>query len=415
MKSDFLVLSDAPVSLLGDRLDFTRYADALAEVITDAATETPFTIGVFGPWGSGKSSLLRMLDQRLAEDHAERVVRVHFNPWVHRREPNMLLPLLHTLHDALAEDRGNRFREVAGKLGYVIANLTSDALLKRLSGGAVTMDRIGELAERYAEQRGKVESEMRNLRRTLQEQADDVAAKGARLLILVDDLDRCEPHEIIDLLESVKLFLDLRHVLVVIAVAKNVVDRGVAVKYKDFGFGPDKVVEIGDEYLDKMIQLPLYLPPLDAGGYLSGLGLTGELAAHAGLLRAIVAPNPRRIKRVLNTCSILRTVTRSGDPDLRLDVLIRLVVLRVQSPELYAAIAVRPGLAAALEAMYGGRLRLGHPDRLIEIYGQVEAEAMKTAVQKFYRSQGYLSAVFSGTVFTEVQDDVSRYIMMLGS
>ncbi|MFI6498108.1 P-loop NTPase fold protein [Nonomuraea typhae] len=414
MKSEFLVLSDAPVSLRGDRLDFTRYADALADVITDEATETPFTIGVFGPWGSGKSSMLRMLDQRLAEEHAERVVRVHFNPWVHRREPNMLLPLLHTLHDTLAEDRGDRFRAVVGKLGYVIANLTSDALLKKLSGGAVTMDRIGELAERYAEQRGKVESEMRNLRRTLQEQADDVAAKGSRLLVLVDDLDRCEPHEIIDLLESVKLFLDLRHVLVVIAVAKNVVDRGVAVKYKDFGFGPDKVVEIGDEYLDKMIQLPLYLPPIDAGGYLSGLGLTGELAAHAGLLREIVAPNPRRIKRVLNTCSILRTVTRS-DPGLRLDILIRLVVLRVQSPELYAALAARPGLAAALEARYGGRLPIDNPGRLIELYGQAEAEAMKTAVQKFYRSQGYLGAVFSGNVFTEVQDELSRYIMMLGS
>lgn len=413
MRNEFVVLSDAPVGLAGDRLDFVRYVDALTELVTADTTQTPFTIGVFGAWGSGKSSLLRMLDERLSTDHAGRTVRVHFNPWVHRREPNMLLPLLHTLQDTLAEDRGNRFRETVKRLGFMIANLTTDALLRKISGGSVSVDKINELAEQYAEQRGKVESEIRNLRRTLQEQADAVSERGARLLFFIDDLDRCEPHEIIDLLESVKLFLDLRNVCVILAVAKNVVDRGVGVKYREFGFETSTVIEIGDEYLDKMIQLPLYLPPIDAERFLSGLELTGDLAEHAGLLGEIVVPNPRRIKRVLNSCSMASVIARGSGA--RPDVLIRLAALRIQSPELYAAVAARPELAPALEDAYAGRLPLDRPDQLIARYGQADADAMKLAVQKFYRAQAYLSAVFADTVFTEVKDELPRYLRLLGS
>ncbi|TYB65977.1 AAA family ATPase [Nonomuraea sp. PA05] len=411
MDKGFPVLSDAPVGLGGDELGFGRYVDPLVQVITDEATETPFTIGVFGPWGSGKSSLLRMIDQRLAEEHPGRTVRVHFNSWVHRGEPHLLLPLLHTLQDTLEQDGRRRLREAAGRIGYVIAHLTSDTLLRRVSGGAVTLDKLQELSQQYAEQRGKVHSELRGLRRTLQEQADRAADDGARLVIFIDDLDRCQPHEIVDLLESVKLFLDLRHVLVILAVAKNVVDQGIAVKYREFGFDAAKVLEIGDEYLDKMVQLPLSLMPIDAGGYLGSLPMPSGFAEHRSLLGEIVVPNPRRIKRVLNTLAVTCAM---GGPGLRPDVVIRLVVLRVQSPDLYDAIAARPHLAAALEDMYAGRLPLDRPDRLIERYGQAEAEPVAAAVRRFHRSQDYLRGVFRGTAFTEVTDELPRYLTMLG-
>ncbi|MEV5500486.1 P-loop NTPase fold protein [Nonomuraea fuscirosea] len=411
MDKDIPVLSDAPVGLEQDELGFGRYVDPLVRVITEPATETPFTIGVYGPWGSGKSSLLRMLDQRLAAEHPGRTIRVHFNPWVHRGEPHLLLPLLHALQDTLEQDGRHRLREAAGRLGHVIAGLTSDTLLRKVSGGAVTLDRIGELSRQYAEQRGKVHSELRNLRRTLQEQADRAAADDARLVIFIDDLDRCQPHEIVDLLESVKLFLDLRHVIVILAVAKNVVDQGIAMKYREFGFEAARLMEIGDEYLDKIVQLPLTLMPIDPGAFLDRLPLPGGLATYRELLAGIVAPNPRRIKRVLNTCAVMSVV---GGPPLRADIVIRLVVLRVQSPDLYDAIVARPRLAAALEDMYAGRLPLDRPDRLIERYGQAEAEPMAAAVRKFHRSQDYLGGVFCGTAFAEVKDELPGYLTMLG-
>jgi predicted KAP-like P-loop ATPase len=258
------VLSDAPSGHASDQLQFSRYVEPLTEVILNDLTQTPFTVGVFGAWGSGKTSLLEMIDQKLASDRDQQVVRVHFNPWIYRREPNILLPLLHTLQDTLAEDSRSRFTESALTIGALAAKLSAGVLLGRLSGGAVSLGDIDQLASDYAKQRHKAEGEMRGLRAALQQQADAIRDKGARLVFFIDDLDRCEPTEIIDLLESVKLFLDLRNVFIIIAIAKDVVDRGVAFKYRDFGFTQDKVLAVGDEYLDKMIQLPLYLLPIDA-------------------------------------------------------------------------------------------------------------------------------------------------------
>ncbi|MFC1975870.1 P-loop NTPase fold protein [Chloroflexota bacterium] len=53
------ILTDRPASQ--DGLDFQPYIDSLAELIIDPATSTPLTIGVFGRWGSGKTSLMQMI------------------------------------------------------------------------------------------------------------------------------------------------------------------------------------------------------------------------------------------------------------------------------------------------------------------------------------------------------------------
>ena len=58
------ILSDQPAR--DDQLDFAPYAETLAEIIADPNMETPLTIGVFGGWGQGKTSLMRMVQRRLA-------------------------------------------------------------------------------------------------------------------------------------------------------------------------------------------------------------------------------------------------------------------------------------------------------------------------------------------------------------
>src|SRR5262249_8124934 len=112
------VLSDGVIrQAQGDLLNFRRYLDVLTAVLTEPRADTPFTAGVFGSWGSGKSTLLAMLDDHLETHHPDRFVRVHFNPWIYRGEPNMLVPLLHTLHDTLRSDPEERFAESAKKIG----------------------------------------------------------------------------------------------------------------------------------------------------------------------------------------------------------------------------------------------------------------------------------------------------------
>jgi hypothetical protein len=407
------VLSDAPAGHAGDLLEFSRYVEPLTEVIMNDATQTPFTVGVFGGWGSGKSSLLEMIDQKLAGDHDQEVVRVRFNPWIYRRESNILIPLLYTLQDTLAEDGRSRFTESARTIGAVAAKLSAGVLLGRLSGGAVSLADLNALIAQYAEQRHETASEMSKLRETLQQQADSIHNKGARLVFFIDDLDRCEPDEIIDLLESVKLFLDLRNVFIIIAIAKDVVDRGVAFKYRDFAFTKEKVLAVGDEYLDKMIQLPLYMLPIDSGAvgqFMAGFDLPEDVQAQIGLLQDIVSPNPRRIKRVLNTCAVTYAIIqRSPGLHLRPDLIARLAVLRLQSPDLYAAITRDPELLAALEMTYRG----APLDIFADAFGSERAESMMEAAKKFHGKQEYLEKVFRDSTFAEVRNDLQRYLTMI--
>ncbi|MFF5232361.1 P-loop NTPase fold protein [Dactylosporangium sp. NPDC000521] len=413
------VLSDSPASRLGDELKFRRYVDPIVSAMTAPATQTPFTIGVFGAWGSGKSSLLGMVEERLADSHPGGFVCVRFNPWVHRREPNLLIPLLHALRDQLNQDPKHRFVESVKRLGVILANLAIDETLKHLTGNVVNLEKIDQLARRYADARGVVESQTRNLRAMLQAEADRINEQNARLVFFVDDLDRCEPDHIIDLLESVKLFLDLRNVFVVLAIAKEVVDRGVAVKYRPFGFADDFQSVIGDEYLDKMVQLPLYLLPLGAdevGQFMRVLRPAPYAIAQVPLLQQIVVPNPRKIKRVLNLLAVTGAIVEatSGLRDLRADHIARLVVLRIQSPDLYADVVRQPALLRALELAYQRSLKpdLGESE-FVSRFGDT-GRAVAALFARHYQRQDYLAALFAASTFDSVADDLPAYLTLIG-
>ncbi|NRQ33600.1 AAA family ATPase [Nonomuraea sp. NN258] len=413
---DIAMLSDAPVNRLGDLLRFHRYVDPLVSIISDPRTETPFTIGVYGAWGSGKSTLLGMIDERLLEEHGEEFVRVRFNPWMHRGEPEMLRPLLNALHDALAEDPRRRFADIAKRVGSITLNLAADELLKRMGLGSASMEKIGQLAREYAEMRGQSDSQIGRLRALLQREADRLAERGRKIVFFVDDLDRCGPDQIVDVLESIKLFLDLRHVFVVIALAKDVVDRGVAVRYKDFGFPEGYAV--GDEYLDKMIQLPIHLYPVDPADisrFVRASGTEGLPKTHVELLEKIAAPNPRKMKRVLNVLRVTEAIM-SGTPalaSLRTDLVTRLVVLRVQSPDLYADAQRQPDLLRALELVHQGRLAMDHSQDFLKRFAP-QPERIQALTQAYHGKYDFLEPLFRDSRFDEAAEELPVYLTMIG-
>ncbi|MEU4573031.1 MULTISPECIES: P-loop NTPase fold protein [Nonomuraea] len=412
------MLSDAPANWRGDLLQFRRYVDPLVSVITNPQTETPFTIGVYGAWGSGKSTLLDMVNERLLDRHGDAFVRVHFNPWVHRREPEMLLPLLNALHDELDKDPARRFAGTVKRLGLIMLNLAADEMLKKLSLTSVSVEKIGNLARQYAEMRGRVDSQTGRLRGLLQEEADRLAAQGKKIVFFVDDLDRCEPDQIIDVLESIKLFLDLKHVFVLIALAKDVVNRGISVKYQPFGFPEADHAAIGDDYLDKMIQLPLHLYPLgpaEVGRFIHASGPGALAARHAATLEKIVTPNPRKIKRVLNLLRVTEAVIEAtpGLAALHTDLIVRLVVLRVQSPDLFADVVRHPDLLVALE--------LVHQDRLVLDVAQGfqtrfrgRADQIQHLARAYHGKHDFYPHLFTGSAFEASAADLPAYLTMIG-
>lgn len=417
--SPFRIISDVAVTLKNDQLNFKRYLDPVTSVLTDPQSQTPFTIGVFGSWGSGKSSLLTMLDERLKNDYEDQFVRVQFNAWIHRKEPNMLVPLLHTLHDTLESDIRVQVKNSARKIFNVLVNLGADLLLKAVTARAVSLADLERLEKEYLKKRGIVESEIRQLHDTLQSTMDEIAGEQEvkrRTVIFIDDLDRCEPSQIIDLLESIKLFFDLEHVFIILAVDKEVVDRGIEIKYHQFNF-KERAAYLGAEYIEKMVQLPLQLFPLhtkQVRGFIKSFGDLGGIADQLDLLEQLVLPNPRKIKRIMNILAVADAMVKS-DPALggiKRDLVSRLIVLQVQSGDLYAEIVKQPDLLLAFEGIPAKKMKLGDLHSFNK-FGD-RAKEIHEICKQYYRPGNHIAKLFEESSFEEVEDDLPIYLTLLG-
>jgi hypothetical protein len=95
------IVNDRPTPT--DRLDFRRYVDVLAGIILDPGTETPLTLGVFGGWGAGKTSLMLQVCDRVAGgDDGPGLPTVWFDAWTYNQEDALWRALLLVLLDHLA-------------------------------------------------------------------------------------------------------------------------------------------------------------------------------------------------------------------------------------------------------------------------------------------------------------------------
>ncbi len=90
-----------------DLLDFEAFRDALQEVVETA--DTPLTVGVFGPWGSGKTSLMRMVRKQVEAGGLARVRTVWFTAWKYDRQEalwrSLILRVLEALHPDVPEEK----------------------------------------------------------------------------------------------------------------------------------------------------------------------------------------------------------------------------------------------------------------------------------------------------------------------
>lgn len=276
-----------------DFLNFTGVADTVAEIIVQADNR-PISIGVSGAWGVGKSSMIRLIRKSLASRDAaaeSRFIFVQFNAWLYQGYDDARAALMDVIATALAEEakeretavdktkdllkRINWFR-VARMTGAVVAAaagvppvaLAGEALdlVKRISAGETTKEEF-EAVERAAKKitaagqgglmRGEAGStppqEIHELRQAFE---DTLAHLGVTLVVLIDDLDRCLPETTISTLEAMRLFLFLQNTAFVIAADTQMIKHAVRHHFENVD---DELVT---NYFDKLIQVPIAVPPL---------------------------------------------------------------------------------------------------------------------------------------------------------
>jgi hypothetical protein len=292
-----------------DGLGFASYAEVLAGAALD--TRGPFTIGVFGEWGTGKTSLMRLVEQKLSSH--QNVVTVWFNAWRYEQEEHPVVPLVGSIVRELEQEQQRRSSLLAKSSKSLVKALKALAYgvsvkpsvkVPGLAGLETTLA-FKDVANKY-EELTKDTLLDRSLYYGAFAEMDAVQLHpDIRIVVLIDDLDRCFPDRGVKLLESIKLALAQPGFIFILAVAREVIEGYLQHRYTtDFG-----IMDFdGKRYLDKIVQLPFQIPvasermPEFCSALLEGQDQNVQQALGAVLPQAADAlgANPRSVVRFLN-------------------------------------------------------------------------------------------------------------------
>lgn len=286
-----------------DLLGYTVHASLLKNVVTNEKN-LPITVGLYGDWGSGKSSILKILEEQLnKEDDA---VVVYFDGWSFESFDDAKMALIQGIVDALENEKrffakvGDEVTEDYKALKAAFKKLKKSINWMRVlkvsvktvipvasaaaTGGASLIipllleafkDHKGDLAdlltgdkaEQFLKDAVNAEDEEKKYEavREFRKDFEDLITKSkqGKIVVLIDDLDRCLPRHIIENLEAIKLFLDVPKTAFVIAADSFIVSNAIKSEYKDIiAAAGDEGRSIGDAYMEKFIQLPYKIPAL---------------------------------------------------------------------------------------------------------------------------------------------------------
>lgn len=264
-----------------------------AEIVSEIAIETdiaPLTIGILGLWGAGKSTLLNLVEQRYEGE--EGIICVTINAWMFESYEDaksaIMEALLRELEERMPiEETKKKFRSLLKRIDYfklgtkavssavpMVASIASGTPLPLLLNVPQNAKEIGCVIKNISDSVQNIKDEyikddsttadsvVNNIRKFKDEFQEAINIdKIKRVVVLIDDLDRCQPERIIETLEAIKLFLSVNKTTFIIAADENVIQYAIKKKYpKVDNFD----VELDKEYIEKMIQLPVQIPELSS-------------------------------------------------------------------------------------------------------------------------------------------------------
>ncbi len=287
-----------------DLLRFQYMSQTVTKVIRDERL-LPTTIGIFGDWGSGKSTLLRLIEKDLRSDGKTCVIR--FSGWLFEGYEDAKGALMGTLLDeiqdfvtknqTLAEGVKQDAKRIISKLFRRIDLLKvagtatkfavpyfmamQDPTLGSLAASATLMlsgigsamaafksspdpKKIEEaqklVADLMRDSPESIEPTRANIRAFRSEFEELILKTGVeRVVVMIDDLDRCLPDTLIATLEAVKLFLNVPKTAYLFAADELLVQYAIR---KQIPIERDAARDVGRDYLEKLIQIPVRIPRL---------------------------------------------------------------------------------------------------------------------------------------------------------
>lgn len=269
-----------------DYLNFGEVSDLAVDILS-TKNMLPISIGIFGNWGAGKSSLLKLIETKLECDEQDYIV-INFDAWLYQGFDDARAALLEVIAIRLVEEaegdedlveksksflkRVNVFRalglaaEGAAILSGIptagIAYRTINALGNATNGindqveyeeaGAIAKDLKNQASEIMKPKESKTPPQQIHAFR--KEYEEILNALNKPVVIIIDNLDRCLPANAIHTLEAIRLFLFLKNTAFIIAADEEMIKSSVADHFK----GSSDRHQL--DYIDKLIQVPIRVP-----------------------------------------------------------------------------------------------------------------------------------------------------------
>lgn len=335
-----------------DRFDFGPFSRRIADAIAQRASTPGLVVGVHGAWGTGKTSVLNLIEHFLKHGpERSRVTVIRFNPWWFSASADGLLRAffgqiiasLPTSTKALQQ-----VRPVMAKLARLLSKLP-------LGGYEHAAEVAGDLLDGS-------EPSVEDLRREIDKH---VISQRRRFVILVDDLDRLPREDIYQMFRVVKAVADFPRFTYVMAFDPEIVGKALA------HYVPDQ----GRSYIEKIVQVPFAMPEVERerldhvlfGGLEQVLHPIDSnrfdkqrwCNTYYGGIRALVR-SPRDIARFLDTLSVSYAAMRAEVDAIDF---VAMEALRVFAPEVHRAIAANP-------AMFGVGFRLNDDPKKDAVWHQ---------------------------------------------
>lgn len=264
-KNDYAVKGDRPLGKGNkDKLGFRSVAQRIATSLIDRTSESGMVVGIEGAWGSGKSSLLYLIGEELEKLPEElRPTVINFQPWLIGGRDALIGSLFSEISKkiqsisidlrgggsskiAKAKKAGKALRKfvnalsAAGAAIEVAGELSDLAMIKW--GGLILKSVRGSFGEK------EVPPQLAELKEKL---ADALLDLNHRFVVTIDDVDRLEPAEVIEVLRLVRSVIDLPNIIYLLCYDGEILEHSVE---KAGG------VKNGRSYLEKIIQLPVMVP-----------------------------------------------------------------------------------------------------------------------------------------------------------
>lgn len=340
-ESELILFNDAALrrnaAIAGDAFALERKLKPIYEAVLSKTTETPFSVMVSGGWGTGKTSSMRWLDEYLrakgSTQGRAKVDTCWFYPWKYQDREDVWKGLIaevilasidfekvDTAKILMAARQFGKF--LGGSFVRVLSCLkfSGEAGVKGAAKASVDIDvkeALTGIIEEYGKHVTPQDAYYNVFEKTLEEWITHCYKGDSRLVIFIDDLDRCLPAIALQVLEAIKLYLNIPNLVVIVGVDRQVIDAVVMKHYQD-SLGDMAADEFGPkarQYLDKMFQVEVPIAPREeqVADYIKKqLGRT-SLWQRIGqnhrpifqeIIREIADINPRSVVRALNTAIV---------------------------------------------------------------------------------------------------------------